>query len=668
MEYLKIALLAVVALLLLFFLIDRNREPQQILAFMESMKQTQSDLAAQQDELREALKDLRTGGATVVSDNSRGQQQAVTVVDPHRDGKVKLGVNFLLPVDDSHYNRKNVGGTLKYFVAAPKAFNLIVENSATKKNLYDLIHNGLCAQDPKHPQLWSESLAVSCIISDDYTTYTFQLRDNVYWHIPKIASQSQYSWLNKKVKLTARDFQAYYDTVMNPDVECPQLKTYYEDVESITALSELTLQVKWKKKVYTSLSTGLAMKPLPWHVYAHDADGQIYSDAEYGVVFNKHWFDKERQAIGVGAYTLDQYIPDKIVSYKRNKNYWGKFLHFDRIEWDGEVRKPEAQWVSFQNGDVHFGNLPPTKFKSEVLDHKEDRFAAQDDKNAKAGRTGVFGWEKTKSSSYSYIGWNMRRPLFADKHVRQALTHAFPKQRIINEVYYGLGQPQVANVHPDSVYYNDKLVDYTFDLEKAKQLLDQAGWIDSDDDGIRDKEVNGKRLKFEFILKYYANSVEWDSTLIIYKNQLRKIGIVMKPTNYEWKELLRVYEDKDFAAVSGGWRFGLEVDFKQVWHSESANKPRSSNHCGFINKRADEIAEKLRETFDQDERIRLAQEFQAIVYEEQPYTFFRSGESIFIWQNKNDTASKAKPLHGVIEGFDLYHPLRNRSQLLWHFE
>ena len=76
----------------------------------------------------------------------------------------------------------------------------------------------------------------------------------------------------------------------------------------------------------------------------------------------------------------------------------------------------------------------------------------------------------------------------------------------------------------------------------------------------------------------------------------------------------------------------------------------------------------MRETFDQSERIRLAQEFQAIVHDQQPYTFFRSGESVFIWQNKKNDISDVQPVMGVTEGFDGYHPLKSTSKLLWHFE
>ncbi|NRA40439.1 MAG: hypothetical protein HRU15_20010, partial [Planctomycetes bacterium] len=290
MENLKLTLMGFLILLVLISLVDQNRRPQQMKEFIDHMEKAQAELAQQQDELRDILDELRKGGISVAQGNNiTGHNMAnnTTATNKNRDGRVKLDVNFLLPVNESHFRRSQVGGTLKYFNSAPKGFNPITENSATSSDLHGLTNDALCSQHPKHPQLWSESLATSCVISDDYLTYTFKLRDNVYWHIPSIATKAQYAWLNKKVRLTAGDFQAEFETSMNPDVECPQVKAYYEDIEAVVAIDDLTLQIKWKKKVYTSLASSMAMTPLPRHVYYYDADGKAFSSEEYGVVFNK---------------------------------------------------------------------------------------------------------------------------------------------------------------------------------------------------------------------------------------------------------------------------------------------------------------------------------------------------------------------------------------------
>ena len=655
MNKVKIALLALIAVLLVVQIVDRSREPAQLRAVQESLDRLNATLQRGM-----ASAPMRAGGGAAVAQPA--------AVDPRLDGVPRLGENFLKPYDASHFDPDKLRGTLREFSASPKGLNPIIENSADQSEVEGLVNDSLCSQHPASPQQWSQNLATACVISDDFRTYTFTLRPGVMWQRPQIAKQERYRWLDRDVELTAEDFAFGIRLIMDPTVECPQLKAYYEeDLESVKALDSHTLEVRWKRKVYTSLAASMSLTPVPKHVYSRNADGSEIPAERLGSVFNNHWFDQERQFIGVGGYILERFEPDKAIAFRRNPDYWGASLHFEELVWDGEVKQPDPQLVAFKNGQVHYHGLNPNQFKSEILDGREPRFAKPDPSDPKAGRAGVFGWERVRSSSYSYIGWNLRLDLFRDKKVRQALTHAFPKERIIDEVYFGLGRPQITNVHPDSIYFNAALPDYAFDLARAKQLLSEAGWTDSNGDGWIDRDFAGVRKPFRFQLKYIANRPEWDSTLLIYRNELRKIGIDMEPRPYEWKELLRVYEDKDFDAIAGGWQFGLEVDFYQLWHSRYASEPRSSNHIGFVNKRADEIAEELRSTFDQQERIRIAKEFQAIIHDEQPYTFFRSSEGIFVWQNRGPNDAGQRWLDGVTAGLDTYHPLFSRSKLLWHF-
>jgi ABC-type transport system substrate-binding protein len=308
------------------------------------------------------------------------------------------------------------------------------------------------------------------------------------------------------------------------------------------------------------------------------------------------------------------------------------------------------------------------QYKAEILDGKEPRFAPFNENDPKAGRAGVLGWEKVQSTTFVYLGWNCRRPLFADKRTRQAMSHAFPKTRIIRETFVGLGQPILADVVVGSRYYNTDLKPYAFDLKKAKELLAAAGWADGDGDGLLDKQVDGKKVDFSFTFKYMANRPEYDNTLTTFKNELRKIGIDLKPLPMEWKELVKAMEDRDFDAVISGWRMGFDVDFYQLWHSSQADVPSGSNHCGFRNARVDELADKLRTTFDTEARVAIAKEIQSIIHDEQPYTFFRAGQGIFVWQNRPAPEAAPEPgrwLDGVVRGLDELPPLTNRSSVYW---
>ena len=656
--------------LLLYMAIDRWREPQQLERVSKSLDRLDlalQELARTQKQLADAMA-KQPAQIMVTSGNDGGSTSVTTAptVDPKvQDGNPKLGVNFLIPYDRSHYRPERQGGTLKAFSETPRRLNPLTDNSATSNDVHSRCNDSLCDRPAKHPEQWSAALAESVIISNDYKTYTFTIRKGVKWQRPSIAIQPAYQWLAKDVELTAHDFKFMLDMILDPAVDCPAMRNYYEDVDRAEVVDDYTLTIFWKRKVFTSLSFSMGLAPLPRHIYGFNADGSVVPKEQLGVTFNKHWFDEIRGVVGVGMFILDQYEPDKVMVFRRNPDYWGAPLHFDKLEWNLEIKKPDAQLIAFKNGQVHMYSLSPLKYKSEIIDHKESRFAAIDPANPKAGREGELAWERFKSMSFSYLGWNIRRSLFKDRRVRQAMTHAFPKQRIIDEVLFGLGQSMWSDVHPDSQYCNKDLKPYDFDLAAAKNLLSEAGWTDTDGDGVIDQEIDGKKTKFSFMIKYYADSPEWDSSLLIFKNELRKIGIELEPKPFEWKELMRVYEDKDFDAVVGGWRMDWDVDYFQLWHSTQAEVQGGSNHCGFVNKRVDELADKLRLTFETSERIAIAKEIQAIIHEEQPYTFFRSSQGIFIWQNKGKPAEDMY-LKGVTEALDTLNPLVNRSSLGWH--
>ena len=363
-------------------------------------------------------------------------------------------------------------------------------------------------------------------------------------------------------------------------------------------------------------------------------------------------------------------MPDKLIRLRRNPTYWTTpDVHFEAIEYNFEVKQDDAKLVAFKNGQVHSMALSPLKYRSEVLDHKEPRFAAVDPANAKAGRTGELGWEVCKRMAFSYLGWNCRRPLFTDARTRQAMSYLFPKQRIIRDVFMGMGQPVLSDVHPDSTAYNHDLQPYAYDPAKAKALLAEAGWSDSDGDGLLDRLVDGKRQTFRFAVKYYANSPEWDNTLAIYRTELKSVGIELEAKSLEWKELIRVYEDRDFDAVVGTWQMSFDLDFYQLWHSSQIDAPGGSNHCGFNDPEVDRLALALREEFDYAKRQAIIKRVQERINELQPYTFFMSPSTVFVWQNRRPEGNteQGRYLAGVTDGLDRLHPLRNRLPMYWYF-
>jgi ABC-type transport system substrate-binding protein len=671
MNALKIALLVTIAVLLLVVVVDRMREPAQMQQVQKSLDRMAEATRAQTEEMRNLRQVLEARPVAAGPAVATSAPAAAAVAnDPARDGNPRLGANFLLPYDRSWQHREWIGGNIKTIAASPKGLNPLTENSAESSSVHGLCNDSLCDRPPTSPEQWMEGLAESVVISDDYQTYTFRIRPGVRWHRPVVcAGKPEFAWLDKDIELTSADFKFTIDLIQDATVDCPQIKVYYEDLAGAACPDARTLVLKWKRPIFTSLSFSMGLQPTPRHIYGRNRDGSPIPPEQVGVVFNKHWFDELRGVCGVGSYILESFEPDKVMAFRRNPAYWGATLHFERLEWVMDLKRPDPQLVAFKNGQIHSHGLSPLQYKSEVLDRKEPRFAAADPANPKAGRTGELGWEKVKGLSFRYLGWNMRKPPFDDRRVRQAMSYCFPKERVIRDVFFGLGCPVSSDVHPDSQYCNRALKPFSFDPARAKALLTEAGWSDTDGDGVLDKLVDGKRIKLAFTIKYGANSPENDNMLAVYRNELKSIGVAMINTPFEWKELLRIFEDKDFEAIVGGWQMDWDIDYFQLWHSSQANLAKSSNHCGFANKRVDELAEKLRLTFDTKARIAIAQEIQAIIHEEQPYTFLWSGEGIFVWQNRAPAGSTEKDrwLDGVTKGLDTLHPLVNRSRLFWHF-
>ena len=711
MNGLKVALLTVVAVLLLIVLLDQWRRPEQLGAMQRSFQDMAEASRAQTDELRKlrvAIESRPLTAAPVSSEaapissqppvvkqppavvppsslpntatstpDEKAALEKTTVATPTHvqvpatlDGVPRLGVEFLKPLDLSYINPAHAGGTLRMFSSTPKGLNPLLSNDAFTSDIQGNCNDSLATHNAIEPETWFSQLAESAIISDDYKTYTFKLRKGVRWQVPVIAERAEFAWLRQPYELTSEDFAFGLRLTVDPKVDCEALRNYYQDLDRVETPDPYTLRLVWKKKVYTSLSFSLGATALPKHIYGRNRDGSVIPDDQIAVVFNKHWFDEERGVCGVGEFRLVEFTADKVARLKRNPDYWAApSMHFEAIEYNFEVKQSDAQLVAYKNGQVHISGLPPLKYKSEILDRKEPRFAAFDANNPKSGRAGEFGWEACKRLVFSYIGWNARRPMFADVKTRQAMTHAFPKERIIRDIFMGLGQPVLSDVHPDSSAYDATLKPLDFDLEISKKLLAEAGWKDSDGDGLLDREIGGKRVPFRFTVKYYANSPEWDNTLAIYRTELKRIGIEMDTTPQEWKELIRVYEDRDFDAVVGSWQMSFDLDFYQLWHSSQIDTPGGSNHCAFSDPQVDALAVQLREEFDADKRLAITRQIQQRIHSLQPYTFFMSSKSIFTWQNHRPPGSteQGRYLDGVEWGLDHLHPLKSRTPLTWFF-
>jgi len=147
---------------------------------------------------------------------------------------------------------------------------------------------------------------------------------------------------------------------------------------------------------------------------------------------------------------------------------------------------------------------------------------------------------------YTYLGYNLEHPLFKEKKVRQALSYALNKEELIQGVLLGFGQSATGPFPPASWAYNQEIKDYPYQLETAKKLLAESGWVDINQDGWLEKEGG----KFEFTLMTNQGNKNRELTAEIIQSQFRKVGIKVNIRIVEWSTFVNNYIDKrQFDAV-----------------------------------------------------------------------------------------------------------------------
>jgi peptide/nickel transport system substrate-binding protein len=514
------------------------------------------------------------------------------------------------------------GGTLNLKMGSdPKGFNFVAENGADVSEIQSYVHVTLTRKHLKDVTRSAPMLAYDWRMSEDKKTHTFKLRDDIYWHKPLVDFASgKFDWLKGDHKVTAHDVEFMLDMLMNPQVAgAAPMRSYFEDLDSYRAVDDTTFEISFSTAKYMQVPIISGLYPMAEFLYAHDEVGERYPDEVLGKRFEEHWYNPN--ALGAGPYRFTRFEPGVAIELERNARFPLGGNAFDKIVYS--ILKDQNQPPrKLRTGELHLSNLQAGQYRAEVLEGDPDSPFLD----------GTLQGGDYWSYNYYYIGWNADSAYFGDKRVRTAMSHAFNADLLLKEVFLGLGERTTGPMPTIQPYYNKDLDPIPFDLEKAGALLDEAGWVDSDGDGLRDNMVGGERIPFTFKFIIYGSSNEYKTMATIFKEDLAKIGVKMDVSPMEWSNLLKKVDAREFDAITLAWISGPPVDFRQIWHSSQADLPKGSNRVGFRNAEADKIIEALEIEFDDAKRKKLAQEFHALLYEEQPYTFFYTKKTKAYWQ------------------------------------
>ena len=221
---------------------------------------------------------------------------------------------------------------------------------------------------------------------------------------------------------------------------------------------------------------------------------------------------------------------------------------------------------------------------------------------------------------YVFVAWNLRRPVLADRRVRQAMTLGTNREEIVQALRGGYATVANSSVPPFHWAYDPGLVDMPYDPERAGALLDEAGWIDRNGDGVRE---NPDGVPLSFSLKYNSGNRTRQDVAEIMQAQLAPLGVAIQPLVVEWTTLLSQVtspERRDFDGLVLSWVADYKVDDIDLFHSERSDADWAVT--GLQNPEIDRLLEELRLITDTVRARPLWEEYQRRLNEEQPYTFF----------------------------------------------
>lgn len=357
---------------------------------------------------------------------------------------------------------------------------------------------------------------------------------------------------------------------------------------------------------------------------------------------------KPEKLVGLGPYQITEFVVGSYITLTKKKNWYGAGSTnlYDKAYPEKIIFKiisdDAAAYLAIKNQQIDVSTyLGTTKLlKLKGIDYFNENYHA----------------EFMPQYSYAYIGLNMKpdgiefKPLFVDQKVRRAMAHLVPVQEIIDVINKGKAIRQVSHISPLQKSYNTDLKLIDLDIEKAKQLLDEAGWIDTDGDNIRDKEVNGQRIPFSFKLSYISGAAATKELILMTKESMYKAGIDVIPTPMDFTLFYKNAYDHKFDAMAGGWGGSAAYsDPVQLWHTESwANK--GSNFTGFGDAESDSLIRLGNTSLDPEKHIAAIKALQKKIYDEQPYVFMYSVNRKVAIHKRFDNANMYNERPGVILG------------------
>ncbi len=333
-----------------------------------------------------------------------------------------------------------------------------------------------------------------------------------------------------------------------------------------------------------------------------DAGGDLKTFAED---FQSSKYSVEKEFInGSGPYRLESKETGVRVVLSKKSNWWANGM-------DAVTLEAYPDRLVFQV--IPDPAIVVQALRTEEIDAAADIDPTQfDSLRNNPALTSIYNFHTPLMLTNFLIYVNTRNPKLSDKRVRKAFAHALDVDVLIGTIFNNLGKRAVGPVHPNAPYNNTDLKPMEHNAAKARELLKEAGWVDSNGNGTVDKKINGKPVELELEYLYSAGRQISLNVGLLLQQQAKEAGISLLLVPKEFNELIQAQKTGTYELCSGGRSLS-----STLWEPEQSWSTTGDNRTGFGNAETDALISEIQVTLDEKKRNVLYKKLQAIIYDEQ---------------------------------------------------
>lgn len=485
--------------------------------------------------------------------------------------------------DDVIDNGPVKGGVLKLFSTNPDTLNPILSDNKYVQEFSSLIFESMVYIDKNQKPV--PSLSDKWDVSPDGLIWTFHIRENVLWQ--------------DKLPLTSEDVEFTVDTILKSTINSIY-KRNVENIGTFTAVDQNNFRIILKRP--NSFTAELMTFPIIPKHYFNGED--ILKSA------------KNMKPIGTGAYKFKAFNEKKNIVLVSNENWWKAKLIGESLPLIDEINiniynNGNEQLNAFQTRDVDVVSLGPEECS---------RYSGRTDLTIK----------KFTGRNYEFVDFNLYKPLVSDLMLRQAISNAIDKVKIVSDLLPGEALASDIPVIPDTWLYDTNIISLSPDINNAKALLLKDGW--KEDKGVLYKNINGiiTPLNLEILVN------EDNETRVRVANriseQLKEIGVNIQVTKLSWEEELKRINTKKYDMAILGWSISSIPDLSFAYSTNEI--PTGRNVAGYSNKVVDKYLDDIITENETNRKKALFLNMKDVINSDVPYIGLYFYNNAMLYNNR----------------------------------